>query len=511
MFLLLRRSCIVYKDFAQYCATEHIESPSPFTDSTTPVPPVKKLLPSPELGPLKMLSPFASIKKMTPLLKSRANAHTTLMKIAAKKEDTKKSPVRKHDEKSPAKKYDDKLMPKVSLHLEEKKSKPMQLLKPRQTPSSKKPKPADIVLSPLTSTEGVRRSSKATLVVCACGNECTEADNGVCKKCVEKFITPTIRGYLYQKADSKTLSRFWFVLMGNRLYRFTAKNEDKANAVFSLVGSFLKEEPPEQIQKKLTVFPIRLFMRGSQLVVYAIKEPEVKQWVKALKGAIGYADLTDHYELGLALGKGKFGLVREATHKQTGEKVAVKIIKKKKLSIEKLALAKREIEIMKVCQHSNIISLLDTFENSDYIYIVLELLRGGDLYEYLEKREFKISEARARNITHSLATALFYLHSYGIVHRDIKLENIMMTEDTDQAEAKLVDFGLSKMIGPSESCKEPFGTIGYAAPEILKNEPYDKAIDIWSLGTVLYIMLTSQMPFDEETEEAIAMYVCGSA
>lgn len=493
MFLLLRRSCIIYKDFAQYCATEHIETPATSADSITPVPPVKKLLPSPELGPLKMLSPFASIKKMTPLLKSRVNAHTTLMKLAAKKEDIKKSPVKKHD---------DKTLPKTPSTTEEKKSKAIQLLKARQT---KKQKPTDLLLSPLISTEGIRHSSKATLVVCACGNECTEADNGICKKCVEKFISPTIKGYLYQKADSKTLSRFWFVLMGNRLYRYAGKTEEKANAAYSLVGSFLKEEAPEQVQKKLTVFPIKIYMRSSQLIVYAIREPEVKQWVKSIKAAVGYSDLTDYYELGMPLGKGKFGMVREGTHKQSGEKVAVKIIKKSKLSVEKLALAKREIEIMKVCQHLNIISLLDYFENSDYIYIVLELLRGGDLYEYLERREFKISESRARNIIHALATALFYLHSYGIVHRDIKLENIMMTDDTDQAEAKLVDFGLSKMIGPNESCKEPFGTIGYAAPEILKGDPYDKAIDIWSLGVVLYIMLAGQMPFDEETEEAIAM------
>jgi hypothetical protein len=500
MLLLIRRSCILYKDFAQYCATKDIDGSLPSTDFITPVPPVKKLLPSPELEPLKMLSPFASIKKMTPMLKSRVHAHITLMKIAVKKEEDK--PKKEEIKKSPVKKLNGKIPRKLNLHSEKKKTKSVHSLKSRQV---KKQKPGDLVLSPLISTEGIRHSSKATFVVCTCGNECSEADNGICKKCVEKFISPTIKGYLYQKADSRSLSRFWFVLIGNRLYKYATKTEEKANAVYSLVGSFLKEEAPEQVQKKLTIFPIRVFMRSTQLIVYAIKESEVKQWSKAIRSVIGYSELKDHYELGLPLGKGKFGLVREATHKQSGEKVAVKIIKKAKLSIEKLALAKREIEIMKVCQHLNIISLLDTFENADYIYIVLELLRGGDLYEYLERREFKVPESRARNIIHSLATALFYLHSYGIVHRDIKLENIIMTEDTEQAEVKLVDFGLSKMIGPSEACKEPFGTIGYAAPEILKGEPYDKAIDIWSLGIVLYIMLTGQMPFDERSEEAIVM------
>ena len=110
-------------------------------------------------------------------------------------------------------------------------------------------------------------------------------------------------------------------------------------------------------------------------------------------------------------------MVRAAAHKQTGTEVAIKIINKAKLSAEDLGLAKREIEILKLCQHPNIIRLLDTFENPDYIYIVMELLRGGDLYEYISKRQFRLSESRVRNIIHSLATALYYLHNYGIVNR----------------------------------------------------------------------------------------------
>ena len=164
------------------------------------------------------------------------------------------------------------------------------------------------------------------------------------------------------------------------------------------------------------------------------------------------------------------------------------------------------MEIMKVCQHPNIVRIYDTFENLDYIYIVLELLNGGDLFEYLEKRDFKIGENRARSLMHSLTTALFYLHSYGIVHRDIKLENILMTDNSDVGEPKLMDFGLSKMIGPNEFCNEPFGTIGYAAPELLSDQPYDKRVDIWSLGVVLFILLTGHTPFNGDSDQTLAMY-----
>jgi serine/threonine protein kinase len=95
--------------------------------------------------------------------------------------------------------------------------------------------------------------------------------------------------------------------------------------------------------------------------------------------------------------------------------------------------------------------MLDVFENPDYIYIVLEYMKGGDLFVYLEKKEFKITEDRARVISHQIASALYYMHSYGIAHRDIKLENVLLSDDSDEAELKIVDFGLSKILGPNET------------------------------------------------------------
>jgi len=96
------------------------------------------------------------------------------------------------------------------------------------------------------------------------------------------------------------------------------------------------------------------------------------------------------------LGKGKFGQVRLAVHKKTGIQVAVKIIHKKGMQMHELELQKREIEVLKICQHPNIIRLLDVYENAEYIYLVIEYMKGGDLFSYLEKREFKITEDRAR-------------------------------------------------------------------------------------------------------------------
>ena len=89
-----------------------------------------------------------------------------------------------------------------------------------------------------------------------------------------------------------------------------------------------------------------------------------------------------------------------------------------------------------------------------------------------------------------------YLHNLGIVHRDLKLENIMMSHQKDGAVPKIVDFGLAKMIGPNESANEPFGTLGYVAPEVLQKKPYTFSCDVWSLGCILYALLSGSLPFD---------------
>ena len=159
--------------------------------------------------------------------------------------------------------------------------------------------------------------------------------------------------------------------------------------------------------------------------------------------------MEDFYEIKDTLGKGKFGLVKAAIHKKTGKNVAVKTMSKKQMSVQDLELQKREIEILKICQHPHIIRLLDVFENTDHIYIVMECLTGGDLFTYLEKRRFTVPESRAKELAHQVATALYYMHQFGIAHRDLKPENILMENLTDTAELKIVDFGLSKIIGPS--------------------------------------------------------------
>jgi serine/threonine protein kinase len=172
-------------------------------------------------------------------------------------------------------------------------------------------------------------------------------------------------------------------------------------------------------------------------------------------------------------------------------------MKKSVMSQQEMELMRQEIEVLKLCQHPNIVRLYDVFESTEHIHLTMELFEGGDLLAYLDRKEFKIPERKAAEMTHSLATALFYLHSYGIIHRDLKPDNVMLANKREDAELKIVDFGLSKIIGPSQLCTESCGTLTYAAPEVILKKPYGFSADVWSLGVIAYLLLAGELPFND--------------
>ena len=135
----------------------------------------------------------------------------------------------------------------------------------------------------------------------------------------------------------------------------------------------------------------------------------------------------------------------------------------------------------------------------------MEYCSGGDLFSYLEKRNFRLPENQACKFMHKMCAAIYYIHQYGIAHRDLKPENVLMTSNDENADLRILDFGLSKIIGPDEKCTEPYGTLSYVAPEVLLDIPYGKEVDLWSLGVIAYLMLSGSLPFDDrESEEEIA-------
>ena len=218
--------------------------------------------------------------------------------------------------------------------------------------------------------------------------------------------------------------------------------------------------------------------------------------MKVLKDAVGYSSIYNIYNIKESLGKGGFGEVMLAEHKETGKKVALKVFKKSLLAVNDLQLCRNEIEALKLCQHPNILKLYDVLENSDYLIIAMELMRGGDLIDRIEKRKIKITEKIAAQIAMKIAKALIYMHDIGIIHRDIKPENILFVDDTPESDIKIADFGLASFVNANEKSEGSVGTLVYAAPEVILGMHYDKAVDLWGLGMITYMMLSDVRPFN---------------
>jgi hypothetical protein len=307
-------------------------------------------------------------------------------------------------------------------------------------------------------------------------------------------------GYMYKISHSKKLKKVYFKLIGRDFYYFKNKEDTSHKGMHNLSGIYVKPGEKVTIEDK-TFFTFSILYPQKARTYYIEDEKEYKDWLNKLHLSIDYKNLLDLYDIKEKSGKGKFGLVKHAIHKQSGKEVAIKIMAKKNMSTADLELAKTEIDILKICNHPNIIKLYDIFDTPEYIYIIMEYCSGKDLFSYIEKRNYKLPEPRAANIIHKLSMAIFYIHSYGIIHRDLKPENILMTDNTDSADIRLLDFGLSKIVGPGEKCTEPYGTLSFVAPEVLKGKPYDKSVDLWSIGIIAYLLMCGFLPFDDEHSE----------
>ena len=314
----------------------------------------------------------------------------------------------------------------------------------------------------------------------------------------------SIEGYLYKFLNNK-MKPIWFKLIHKDLYYFKDKN-DKHKGMHNLSGLFLNEEDTLKFDNK-KYYGFSITYPSKKRYYYVNGEEDYQKWIEKLKIATGYTNLLDIYEVKQKLGNGKFGLVKLGVNKKTGQNVAIKMMSKKNMEEKDLELLRTEVEILKICQHPYIIKLYEIFENVDYYYIIMEYCSGGDLFSYLENKDFVISEDLTCKIMHKLCTAVYYIHSYGITHRDLKPENILIANDKDPSDIRILDFGLSKIIGPDEKCTEPYGTLTFCAPEILLDQPYTKIIDLWSLGVICYLLLTGDLPFNGDSEQDIAFKI----
>lgn len=232
------------------------------------------------------------------------------------------------------------------------------------------------------------------------------------------------------------------------------------------------------------------------------KEKEVEKQKKQVSQFSNY-NIKKNFEFISMLGNGAFGKVRLYRDKNYKELLfAIKTMKKKGIDKNSFQLLKTEVKILSELDHPNIVKYFGTFEDEYYIHILMEFLRGYDLYKIISLKDYTgIDEKDMSNIIYYLLKALLFIHSKNIVHRDLKPENILFSNKDDYSTLKLIDFGLAtNVLTIQEKKKSVVGTPYYMSPEIIDGN-FDEKTDIWSLGIVMHQMLTGKFPFEPNKNE----------
>ena len=212
--------------------------------------------------------------------------------------------------------------------------------------------------------------------------------------------------------------------------------------------------------------------------------------------------LEKDYIINERLGKGGFGIVYKATHKRTKDIRAIKFISRAKLNRHTGRQLQHEIDILKHMDHPNIVKIFEFSENKKGYFIVNEYISEGELFNEISKRK-NFSEVDAAYIMKQLIGAISYCHTKHVIHRDLKPENVLIDSIEDgQIHVKIIDFGYALLSPPEKIVNEKVGTIYYVAPEVLMGN-YTAKCDMWSLGVIMYVLLSGKAPFNGQSDKEI--------
>lgn len=211
------------------------------------------------------------------------------------------------------------------------------------------------------------------------------------------------------------------------------------------------------------------------------------------------ADILQQYHIFIdeILGAGQFGTVYSGVHRTSGQAVAIKIIDKSRFPTKQEAQLKNEVSILQNISHPGVVNLERMFENPMNIYVVMEKLSGDMLEMILNSEQGKLSERVTKFLIYQILVALRYLHSQNICHCDLKPENVLLSSNCEFPQVKLCDFGFARIIGEKSFRRSVVGTPAYLAPEVLRNKGYNRSLDMWSVGVIIYVSLSGTFPFND--------------
>jgi calcium/calmodulin-dependent protein kinase I len=300
------------------------------------------------------------------------------------------------------------------------------------------------------------------------------------------------QGWLLKEGANGAMFRRYMRLWGTALSNAHSETHDPSWQVCVLDAHFGPGTRPLELVVQL---PKR------RLSYFAESHAEYTAWVDVAQRAKN-SDLRKYYELGKLLGEGGFAKVYAAHDRQTMTNCAVKVINKTTRDPAEMEYLLREMDIMMKVSHPNIVATFDIFDTPSVLNLVIDIMPGGELFDIVADKGH-LSEAQASQVVREIIMACEYLHSINIVHCDIKPENILCKTSNWPLDVKLCDFGLSDYIdsarvaelGHDNTLTAVIGTPGYIAPEVVKREPYGRAVDMWACGVVLYVMLSGRLPF----------------
>ena len=318
----------------------------------------------------------------------------------------------------------------------------------------------------------------------------------------DNAIIPCKGGELYTLSRLHKLNKRYVYIRSSFMYYYESESSSGPDNIYFLGNCEVEQVTNSYMENKgYYGFSLKFPEHETAEEFYTRNKQDLDTWIYLIKQVTTVRQLTDTYEVLGKIGEGKFAIVYKCRHKETNELYAVKEIKKNRFKSEKeYHLIQTEIGILGMVNHPNIVKFYDNFENDDAIYIVMELITGGELFDRIAGRHV-LTELEAYRVLYPIIDCLAYLHRMCIVHRDLKPENIFCGKEL--WDIKIGDFGLSQIVSPTEKIHVPCGTMNYMSPELISNQGYTTKTDMWSIGVILYLILRGQLPIKGKNKDEV--------
>ena len=305
--------------------------------------------------------------------------------------------------------------------------------------------------------------------------------------------------------NSKYIKKYYACIQGKEILFFSSKVKNELCSIWNISKTIIITGDKTSVSK-YSYYPVKFInYNNSFYILYLEEQEKQKLFANKCKEVTNFLKIEDLYEFKEKIGEGHFGTVKRCIEKKSGEEYAVKIMNKNKIKPQDLDLVIKERNYLCLIKHPNIVSLIQDFEDENCLYFVMEYFKGGDLGKYLSKvkdNKEKNLERIAGKIIKIIAQGVQYLNQFGIVHRDLKPENIIFGKENDIKSIKIIDLGVCITLPYGKMSSEAIGTLAYIAPEMYTHKDYSYKVDVWSIGILLYYLVTGGiLPFDDEKND----------